>query len=88
MQAHGWFEVAAPTPFSLVCFRYKGTDDQNRELLDHINRGGIAFLSHTVLNGRFVLRLAIGNIRTTKADLQRVWEAIQAEAALLGPLLS
>jgi aromatic-L-amino-acid decarboxylase len=88
MEAHGAFEVAAPTPFSLVCFRYKGTDDQNRELLDRINRGGVAFLSHTVLNGRFVLRLAIGNIRTTKADVKRVWEAIQAEAGLLGPLVS
>jgi aromatic-L-amino-acid/L-tryptophan decarboxylase len=80
MEAHGSFEVAAPTPFSLVCFRYKGTDDQNRELLDRINRGGVAFLSHTVLNGRFVLRLAIGNIRTTRADIQRVWDTIQAEA--------
>jgi aromatic-L-amino-acid/L-tryptophan decarboxylase len=80
MEAHGSFEVAAPTPFSLVCFRYKGTDDQNRELLDRINRGGVAFLSHTVLNGRFVLRLAIGNIRTTRTDIQRVWDAIQAEA--------
>jgi aromatic-L-amino-acid decarboxylase len=88
MEVHGAFEVAAPTPFSLVCFRYKGTDDQNRELLDRINRGGVAFLSHTVLNGRFVLRLAIGNIRTTKADVKRVWEAIQAEAGLLGPLVS
>ncbi|HYP08704.1 MAG TPA: pyridoxal-dependent decarboxylase [Bryobacteraceae bacterium] len=77
---HPSFELPAPHPLSLVCFRFKGTDDQNRELLDRVNAGGVAFLSHTMLDGRFVLRLAIGNIRTTQDDLQRVWECIQAEA--------
>ncbi|MEO8127556.1 MAG: pyridoxal-dependent decarboxylase [Bryobacteraceae bacterium] len=74
------FELAAPVPLSLICFRYKGTDEQNRTLLDRVNASGIAFLSHTVLNGKFVLRLAIGNIRTTEADLQQVWSSIQSIA--------
>jgi aromatic-L-amino-acid decarboxylase len=74
------FEVSAPVPLSLICFRYRGTDDENRELLDRINASGIAFLSHTVLNGKYVLRLAIGNIKTTQDDLHQVWTCIQSLA--------
>ena len=74
------FELSAPVPLSLICFRYKGTDEQNRTLLDRINSSGIAFLSHTVLHGKFVLRLAIGNIKTTEADLEQVWSFIQSLA--------
>jgi aromatic-L-amino-acid/L-tryptophan decarboxylase len=78
--AHPRFEIAAPHPFSLVCFRFKGSDEQNRELLDRVNAGGVAFLSHTVLEGRYTIRLAIGNVRATQKDIERVWECIQAEA--------
>ncbi len=75
--AHARFEMCAPTPLSLVCFRRKGTDEENQRLLDRINATGEMFLSHTVLNGRFVLRLAIGNYSTTREDLERVWKRIQ-----------
>lgn len=80
IDAHPLFELAAPHPFSLVCFRYKGSDDENRELMDRVNASGVAFLSHTVLNGCFVIRLAIGNVRAERQDIQRVWDRIQAEA--------
>jgi aromatic-L-amino-acid decarboxylase len=80
IEEHPDFELAAPHPFSLVCFRFRGSDEQNRELLDRVNASGVAFLSHTVLNGRFVIRLAIGNVRATREDIQRVWECIQAVA--------
>ena len=73
IRSHPDFEIAAPTPFSLVCFRYRGSDDDNRALLEKINASGKAFLSHTVLNGRFVLRLAIGNMATRWEDLEEVW---------------
>lgn len=79
--AHPSFEVVAPVPLSLICFRYRGSDEQNRNLLDRINLSGEAFLSHTVLNGRFVLRLAIGNIATTWEDLEAVWKLILRTAA-------
>ena len=46
------FELAAPTPFALICFRRRGSDERNRGLLEDINRSGKAFLSHTVLNDR------------------------------------
>lgn len=77
IRANPDFEIAAPTPFSLICFRYRGSDEDNRALLDAVNASGKAFLSHTVLNGRVVLRLAIGNMRTTWEDLNEVWELIQ-----------
>jgi len=54
------FERAAPAPFSVVCFRYKGTDDENRRLLESVNASGEFFLSHTVLHGKYTLHLAIG----------------------------
>jgi len=71
------FELAAPVPLSLICFRLKGSDDENRRFMDRLNATGRVFLSHTVLNGRFVLRLAIGNIRTTQDDIEEVWRLIQ-----------
>lgn len=71
------FEVVAPVPFSLVCFRLRGLDEPNRMILERVNATGQAFLSHTVLNGNFALRLAIGNIRTTRDDLRFTWDLIQ-----------
>jgi aromatic-L-amino-acid decarboxylase len=77
IRAHPDFEVAAPTPFSLVSFRYRGSDEENRSLLETINASGRAFLSPTVLNGRFVIRLAIGNMATQWEDLEEVWELVK-----------
>lgn len=74
------FELCAPVPLSLVCFRLRGSDDANRALLERVNASGVAFLSHTVLHGQFVLRMAIGNLRTTEEDVRLVWRTIQAEA--------
>jgi aromatic-L-amino-acid decarboxylase len=71
------FERVAPAPLSVVCFRYRGSDDDNRRLLEAINTSGKFFLSHTVLNGRFVLRLAIGNLGTTRDDVRAVWGMIR-----------
>jgi aromatic-L-amino-acid decarboxylase len=73
----GW-ELCAPRRFSLVCFRRAGSDADNEALLDRVNSGGEAFLSHTRLGGRYVLRLAIGNERTTEADVRRAWDALRA----------
>jgi aromatic-L-amino-acid decarboxylase len=78
------FELSAPVPFSLVCFRYRCGDDAfNMRLLDEINASGQAFLSQTRLNGRFVLRFAIGNFQTTEQDVRETWELIRATASRL-----
>jgi aromatic-L-amino-acid decarboxylase len=74
------FEIAAPILFSLVCFRYRGSDQDNRDLLERINSSGRAFLSGTTLHGKFVLRLTIGNVATTEDDVRQTWEWIRSLA--------
>jgi aromatic-L-amino-acid decarboxylase len=71
------WELVAPQRFSLVVFRRNGTDDENAELLERVNRSGEIFISHTRLNGRYVLRLAIGNARTTEDDVRRAWDVLR-----------
>jgi aromatic-L-amino-acid decarboxylase len=58
----------------------------NERLLESVNRTGEVFLSHTELNGRFTLRLAIGNLRTTEAHVRRAWDLLQEHAARLDAL--
>lgn len=83
VEAEPAFELAAPVPLSLVCFRHRDGDELNRNLLGQINSSGKAFLSHTILNGNFVLRFAIGNFQTTEQDVRETWEAICQLAAKL-----
>jgi aromatic-L-amino-acid/L-tryptophan decarboxylase len=78
----GW-ELTAPRPFSLVCFRRDGSDEENEALLERVNASGEVFLSHTRLNDRYSLRLAVGNARTTEADVQLAWDVLRREAAAL-----
>jgi aromatic-L-amino-acid decarboxylase len=74
------FVRVAPVPFSVVCFRADADDAFNERLLDAVNAGGEVFLSHTRLQGRFTLRLAIGNLRTTEAHVARAWTIVQETA--------
>jgi len=79
------FERMAPSPFSTVCFRAhpRGLDDEpqlealNERMLNRINIQGRFFLSHTKLNGKFTIRVAIGNLHTTEIDIQDLWEELQ-----------
>jgi aromatic-L-amino-acid decarboxylase len=69
----GRYELGAPVVFSLVTFRIRGgSDDDNRRLMDRINATGRAFLSHTVVGGRYLLRMAIGNWQTRREDVEEV----------------
>jgi len=76
------FELCAPRPFSTVCFRLKGSDEANEALLERLNSGGVAFLSHTRLRDRFVIRWAIGNARTSEQDIRLTWQALEQ---IIGP---
>jgi aromatic-L-amino-acid/L-tryptophan decarboxylase len=76
----GW-ELCAPRPFSVVCFRREGSDEDNAALLERVNSGGEIFISHTRLLGRYVLRMAIGHERTTEADVRRAWDVLRAAAS-------
>jgi aromatic-L-amino-acid/L-tryptophan decarboxylase len=75
----GW-QLCAPRHFSVVCFRREGSDEENEALLDRVNATGEIFISHTRLAGRYVLRLAVGNERTTELDVARAWSVLKREA--------
>ena len=89
------FELLAPASFSVVCFRGRPhglsacpeteayLSRLNESTLEAVNRTGEVFLSHTELNGRFALRLAIGNLRTTEAHVRRAWELLQEHSERL-----
>ena len=70
------WELVAPQRFSLVVFRRHGSDEENEAIVERANASGEIFLSHTKLDGRYVLRLAIGNARTTEDDVRRAWEVL------------
>jgi aromatic-L-amino-acid decarboxylase len=81
------WELMAPVPFSLVCFRYakaglsnEELDRRNEEIMHVVNAAGDVFLSHTKLDGRFTLRLAIGNIRTEERHVALAWQRLNEAA--------
>jgi aromatic-L-amino-acid decarboxylase len=88
---HPGFERMAPAPFSLVCFRYRPPeldatqlDSLNEQLLNAVNASGEFFLSHTKLNGQFVIRVAVGNIHTAGKHLDRLWELLLETTEAIG----
>jgi aromatic-L-amino-acid decarboxylase len=97
LESDGDWELLAPVPFSTVCFRYRPTtaarrpaadpeatlDDLNARIMDAVNRTGETFLSHTRLDGKFTIRLAVGNLRTEERHVERAWELLRREAAKL-----
>lgn len=77
------FELAAPAPLNLVCFRYRGGDEANQALLDRLNQSGDLYLTHTRLEGRFTLRLCVGQAHTELRHVERAWRRICQEGQLL-----
>ena len=83
-EGHGW-QVCAPVPFSTICFRHvpEGeTDEQqiadhNATIMARVNGSGKVFISHTKLGDQYVLRVAIGNLRTTEATLATAWALLR-----------
>lgn len=74
------FELAAPAPLNLVCFRLRSDDARNEALLERLNASGELYLTHTKLSGRTVLRMAIGGTWTERRHVAAAWAAIQAAA--------
>jgi aromatic-L-amino-acid decarboxylase len=74
------FELAAPAPLNLLCFRLKKDDAANQSLLDRLNRSGDLYLTHTRLNDRMTLRMCIGQAYTERRHVEKAWNRIQEEA--------
>ncbi|MGH9658437.1 MAG: pyridoxal phosphate-dependent decarboxylase family protein, partial [Bryobacteraceae bacterium] len=81
IEASDRFTLCAPVTLSLVCFRANASDADNQALLERVNASGDCFLSHTVLNGKFVLRMAIGNHATRREHVERAWAVVERTAA-------
>ncbi len=80
VQTSADFELAAPAPLNLVCFRHKAGDDFNRRLLDRLNATGRLYLTHAVLHGRFTLRFCVGQTHTEAHHVRQGWQLIQDTA--------
>jgi aromatic-L-amino-acid decarboxylase len=83
------FEIAAPALLNLVCFRLRSGDhsdqDQaNQVLMERLNASGDLFLTHTKLDGKFTLRLCVGQTNTQARHVERAWQRIVEETARLG----
>ncbi|HWZ77265.1 MAG TPA: pyridoxal-dependent decarboxylase [Candidatus Sulfotelmatobacter sp.] len=73
------FELAAPVPLNLVCFRHKSGDATNQSIMDRLNRGGDLCLTHTKLNGKLTLRLSVGQMNTKARHVENAWKQITKE---------
>jgi aromatic-L-amino-acid decarboxylase len=86
VEEHELFEIMAPVPLSLVCFRMNnGASEEelsvlNKELIERINRSGKTLLTQTTLKGKFVLRMAIGSRTTEERHVRQAWELIVSTA--------
>lgn len=87
LEARAGFEILAPSPFGLVCFRHRpaglsgeALDAHNRALLERVNSDGRVYLTHTSLGGAYAIRLAVGQWRTEGADVARALDLILAAA--------
>ncbi len=77
------FEIVAPVPLNLVCFRYRGSDEENQRLMDRLNQSGDLYLTHTKLSGRLVLRFCVGQTNTQMRHVEFAWQRIREEASRL-----
>ncbi|UCD74249.1 MAG: aspartate aminotransferase family protein [Phycisphaerales bacterium] len=80
VEADDDFELAAPAPLNLVCFRHKGGDDINQQIMDAVNSSGKMFITHTKLDDRLTLRMSIGQTHTERQHVQRAWSLIREAA--------
>jgi aromatic-L-amino-acid decarboxylase len=71
------FELLAPAPLNLVCFAHRGGDEVNRRLLNRVNSSGQLYLTHTLLRGKVVLRLCVGQTRTELRHVENAWRIIK-----------
>jgi aromatic-L-amino-acid decarboxylase len=74
------FELAAPAPLNLVCFRLRSGDGANQALMDRLNSSGDLYLTHTKLDGKLTLRFCVGQTNTEARHVERAWKRIQQEA--------
>lgn len=78
------FELAAPTPLNLVCFRHKGGETHNQKLLDRINQSGDLYMTHSRLDSKLTLRFCVGQTSTEFRHVEQAWKKIKEVSGELG----
>lgn len=78
------FMLMAPAPLNLVCFRHRAGDEFNRRLLEQLNRSGRLYLTHTILDGQYVLRFCVGQTGTRREHVREAWKVIRQAAESVG----
>ncbi|MGA8142946.1 MAG: pyridoxal-dependent decarboxylase [Candidatus Acidiferrales bacterium] len=80
VRADDRFELAAPAPLNLVCFRHRGGDAISQAIMDRLNQSGDLYLTHTKLSGQLTLRFCVGQTNTRLKHVERAWQRIRDEA--------
>jgi len=81
IEADADWELAAPAPLNLVCFRHRGGDEVNERILERVNADGRVFMTHTKLDGRLALRLSVGQTHSEARHVALAWELLRGAAA-------
>lgn len=81
VRADSNFELAAPAPLNLVCFRHRDGEAKNQQIMERLNESGELYLTHTKLNDKFTLRMSIGQTNTEFRHVERAWKCIRKAAA-------
>ncbi|MCZ6445117.1 MAG: pyridoxal-dependent decarboxylase, partial [Planctomycetota bacterium] len=77
VQADERFELAVKPPLNLVCFRHRGGDEVNQQIMDRVNRSGKLFLTHTRLDDKLTLRFCVGQTNTQRRHVEQAWACIR-----------
>ncbi|WP_138430000.1 pyridoxal phosphate-dependent decarboxylase family protein [Fodinibius saliphilus] len=88
IEEHKDFELLAPVPLNTICFRFhpnhiddaKKLDELNSKLLNNIQRDGSLFLTHTKLDGKYTIRIVLGNTNLEKKHVEQAWKIIKEKA--------
>lgn len=83
VKADDRFELVMPPPFNLVCFRHKGGNEINQMLVERLNSSGAMYLTHTILQGKYTLRMSIGQTSTERHHVVNAWQQIQETSMML-----
>ena len=93
VRAEPYYSIAAPVTMAVVCFRFEPSglseeacDLVNERIVEAVNAAGDAYLTHTTLCGRRMMRIGVGNVRTTERHLEHAWRRIREEGARLSPI--
>ena len=80
IEADDEYQLFQPTSLNLICFQHCEGNEKSRQILEKLNDSGKLFLTHTILNGTYVIRIAIGAIRTEMRHIETAWQEIKKAA--------